>query len=71
MAGRASVELHTLIFFRSRQVVADARVTKASLPARPPACLPARSSGIRPFLRPAACLISVPSLLILASHSLS
>ncbi|EFN55177.1 hypothetical protein CHLNCDRAFT_35599 [Chlorella variabilis] len=26
MAGRASVELHTLIFFRSRQVVADARV---------------------------------------------
>lgn len=28
MAGRASVELHTLIFFRSRQVVADARVTK-------------------------------------------
>jgi hypothetical protein len=30
MAGRASVELHTLIFFRSRQVVADARVTKAS-----------------------------------------
>ncbi|KAL4433106.1 hypothetical protein ABPG77_006533 [Micractinium sp. CCAP 211/92] len=28
MAGRASVELHTLIFFRSRQMVADARVTK-------------------------------------------
>ncbi|KAI8464454.1 MAG: hypothetical protein J3K34DRAFT_526194 [Monoraphidium minutum] len=28
MAGRASVELHTLIFFRSREVVADARVTK-------------------------------------------
>lgn len=28
MAGRASVELHTLIFFKSRQVVADARVTK-------------------------------------------
>ncbi|KAL4428262.1 hypothetical protein ABPG75_002351 [Micractinium tetrahymenae] len=28
MAGRASVELHTLIFFRSRHVVADARVTK-------------------------------------------
>lgn len=30
MAGRASVELHTLIFFRGRQVAADARVTKAS-----------------------------------------
>jgi hypothetical protein len=29
MAGRASVELHTLIFFRGRHVVADARVTKA------------------------------------------
>jgi hypothetical protein len=29
MAGRASVELHTLIFFKSRIVVADARVTKA------------------------------------------
>lgn len=29
MAGRASVELHTLIFFRDRQVVADARITKA------------------------------------------
>ena len=28
MAGRASVELHTLIFFRDRQVVADARITK-------------------------------------------
>jgi exosome complex exonuclease DIS3/RRP44 len=28
MAGRASVELHTLIFFRGRDVVADARVTK-------------------------------------------
>ena len=28
MAGRASVELHTLIFFRERQVVADARITK-------------------------------------------
>ncbi len=28
MAGRASVELHTLIFFRGREVVADARVTK-------------------------------------------
>ena len=30
MAGRASVELHTLIFFRERQVVADARITKVS-----------------------------------------
>lgn len=29
MAGRASVELHTLIFFRSRTVVTEARVTKA------------------------------------------
>lgn len=28
MAGRASVELHTLIFFRGREVIADARVTK-------------------------------------------
>ncbi|EFJ53011.1 hypothetical protein VOLCADRAFT_55673 [Volvox carteri f. nagariensis] len=28
MAGRASVELHTLIFFKNRSVVADARITK-------------------------------------------
>jgi exosome complex exonuclease DIS3/RRP44 len=28
LAGRSSVELHTLIFFKSRTVVADARVTK-------------------------------------------
>lgn len=28
MAGRASVELHTLIFFKDREVIADARVTK-------------------------------------------
>ena len=28
MAGRASVELHTLIFFKNRTVVTDARVTK-------------------------------------------
>ncbi|GFR51506.1 hypothetical protein Agub_g13921 [Astrephomene gubernaculifera] len=28
MAGRASVELHTLIFFKSRSVIADARVTR-------------------------------------------
>ncbi|KAK9823835.1 hypothetical protein WJX72_005833 [[Myrmecia] bisecta] len=28
MAGRASVELHTLIFFKDRVVVADARITK-------------------------------------------
>lgn len=28
MAGRSSVELHTLIFFRGRTVVADARITK-------------------------------------------
>jgi hypothetical protein len=30
MAGRASVELHTLIFFKDRAVVADARVTKVT-----------------------------------------
>lgn len=29
LAGRASVELHTLIFFKDRTVLADARVTKA------------------------------------------
>lgn len=28
LAGRASVELHTLIFFKGRMVVADARVVK-------------------------------------------
>lgn len=32
MAGRASVELHTLIFFRGKEVVADARITKVRLP---------------------------------------
>ena len=31
MAGRASVELHTLIFFNGRTVVADARITKVSV----------------------------------------
>ena len=30
MAGRASVELHTLIFFKGRTVVADARITRVS-----------------------------------------
>jgi hypothetical protein len=30
-AGRASVELHTLIFFRGKALIADARVTKASM----------------------------------------
>ena len=30
LAGRASVELHTLIFFRGRTVLADARVTRVS-----------------------------------------
>jgi hypothetical protein len=30
LAGRASVELHTLIFFNKRTVVADARVTRVS-----------------------------------------
>jgi exosome complex exonuclease DIS3/RRP44 len=28
LAGRASVELHTLIFFKEREVIADARITK-------------------------------------------
>ena len=28
MAGRASVELHTLIYFKDRTVLADARITK-------------------------------------------
>ena len=28
LAGRASVELHTLIFFKERQILADARVTR-------------------------------------------
>lgn len=28
MAGRASVELHTLIFFKDKTVLADARITK-------------------------------------------
>ncbi len=31
MAGRASVELHTLIFFKDREVIADARVTRVSI----------------------------------------
>lgn len=35
MAGRASVELHTLIFFKDRTVVADARVTKVPSPSLP------------------------------------
>lgn len=30
MAGRASVELHTLIFFKDRTIIADARITKVS-----------------------------------------
>lgn len=32
MAGRASVELHTLIYFKDRSVVADARITKVRFP---------------------------------------
>ena len=28
MAGRASVELHTLIFFKNRTIIADARITR-------------------------------------------
>lgn len=28
MAGRASVELHTLIFFKDRIIIADARITR-------------------------------------------
>ncbi len=43
MAGRASVELHTLIFFRGREVVADARITKA----RPHAPWAARRLPVR------------------------
>ena len=39
MAGRASVELHTLVFFKDREVVADARVTKARVDAVASACL--------------------------------
>ena len=36
MAGRASVELHTLIYFKDRAVLADARITKVStVPAVP------------------------------------
>lgn len=30
LAGRASVELHTLIFFRNKNTLADARVVKVS-----------------------------------------
>lgn len=33
MAGRASVELHTLIFFKDRSVIADARITKVCVTA--------------------------------------
>lgn len=32
MAGRASVELHTLIYFKDRTVLADARITKVTFP---------------------------------------
>ncbi len=32
MAGRASVELHTLIYFKGRTMVADARITRVSQP---------------------------------------
>ena len=35
MAGRASVELHTLIFFHDRIALADARITKVR---QQPAC---------------------------------
>lgn len=31
MAGRASVELHTLIFFKDRTIIADARITRVRL----------------------------------------
>lgn len=44
MAGRASVELHTLIFFKDASTVADARVVKVGHDA----CvhvLPARQAG--------------------------
>ena len=44
MAGRASVELHTLIFFRGKEVVADARITKVRLsPILPEQCLQLKS----------------------------
>lgn len=36
MAGRASVELHTLIYFKNRTVLADARITKVTLTPLPP-----------------------------------
>ena len=35
MAGRASVELHTLIYFKNRTVLADARITKVPFSFRP------------------------------------
>lgn len=31
MAGRASVELHTLIFFKDRKTIADARITRVRI----------------------------------------
>jgi hypothetical protein len=43
LAGRASVELHTLIFFRNRTTLADARVVKVGESA--PACRPAGELG--------------------------
>ena len=49
MAGRASVELHTLIFFKNRVVVTEARVTKARLPPAPAA---SDSAAPRPAFMP-------------------
>ena len=39
LAGRASVELHTLIFFKDRVVTADARVTKVRAVWPPHVCV--------------------------------
>ena len=64
MAGRASVELHTLIFFRSREVVADARVTKASLRRAAKAGL---RSGVHACLPPQRRKPRPRSLLVTAS----
>lgn len=38
LAGRASAELHTLIFFKGRTVLADARITKVHRNAGRPCC---------------------------------
>lgn len=62
LASRASVELHTLIFFHGRSVVADARVTKVPCPPPPPAMLIACPVVSSPFteLIAAHCVTKVP-----------